>query len=46
MQPGGDATEVGKSMPDYLHAYLTDAPDLAAGFAVWLASWQADWATG
>lgn len=46
IHPGGVATELGKSMPDALHDYLTDTPDLAAGFAVWLASGAADWATG
>lgn len=45
MHPGGVATEVGKSMPEAMHEYLTDPPELAAGFAVWLASGRADWAT-
>jgi NAD(P)-dependent dehydrogenase (short-subunit alcohol dehydrogenase family) len=44
--PGGVATELGLTMPDALHAYLTDKPELAAGFAVWLCSGQADWAKG
>ncbi|QLC26436.1 SDR family oxidoreductase [Parasphingopyxis algicola] len=46
MHPGGVATEIGKSMPDYMHEYLTDPPELAAAFAVWLSSGQADWAAG
>ncbi|MEJ2031167.1 MAG: hypothetical protein P8X66_15255 [Maritimibacter sp.] len=29
-----------------MHDYLIDSPDLAAGFAVWLSSGQADWAKG
>jgi len=29
-----------------MHAYLVDDPALAAGFAVWLCSGQADWAKG
>ncbi|MCI5076344.1 hypothetical protein [Oricola sp.] len=33
-------------MPESLHAYLDDEPELAAGFAVWLCSGQADWAKG
>ena len=46
IHPGGVATNVGKSMPEYMHEYLTDPPELAASFAVWLVSGQADWATG
>ena len=46
MHPGGVATELGKSMPDYMHDYLDDPPELAAAFAVWLCSGQADWAAG
>lgn len=46
MHPGGVATEIGKSMPDYMHEYLNDPPELAAAFAVWLCSGQADWASG
>lgn len=33
-------------MPEALHAYLVDAPELAASFAVWLCSGKADWAKG
>ena len=29
-----------------MHEYLVDSPELAAGFAVWLCSGQADWAAG
>jgi len=46
LHPGGVATDLGLTMPDALHAYLVDAPELAAGFAVWLCSGQADWARG
>ncbi|MCB1517926.1 MAG: SDR family oxidoreductase [Hyphomicrobiaceae bacterium] len=46
IHPGGVATELGLSMPDNMHAYLNDEPDLAACFAVWLCSGQADWAKG
>ncbi len=46
IHPGGVATELGLSMPETLHAYLDDEPDLAACFSVWLASGQADWAKG
>jgi hypothetical protein len=33
-------------MPEAMHAYLVDKPELAAGFAVWLCSGKADWAKG
>lgn len=46
VHPGGVATELGLSMPQAMHAYLNDSPDLAASFAVWLCSGQADWARG
>ncbi|NAO98927.1 SDR family NAD(P)-dependent oxidoreductase [Vreelandella titanicae] len=46
IHPGGVATDLGQNMPEAMRAYLTDSPDLAAGFIVWLASGSADWATG
>ena len=46
IHPGGVATELGLSMPEALHQYLDDEPELAAGFAVWLCSGKADWARG
>ena len=46
IHPGGVATELGQNMPGEMHAYLTDSPELAASFIVWLASGSADWATG
>lgn len=46
IHPGGVATELGKNMPEAIHAYLTDKPELAAAFAVWLCSGTADWAAG
>ena len=46
MHPGGVATEIGHSMPESMHEYLVDEPDLAAGFVVWLSSGKADWAKG
>ncbi len=46
IHPGGVATELGHAMPEAMHQYLTDSPDLAAGFAVWLCSGKADWAKG
>ncbi len=46
IHPGGVATELGRAMPDHMHEYLVDDPHLAACFAVWLCSGQADWARG
>jgi NAD(P)-dependent dehydrogenase (short-subunit alcohol dehydrogenase family) len=46
LHPGGVATELGLNMPDAMHPYLIDEPELAAGFAVWLCSGDADWAKG
>ena len=33
-------------MPEALQEYLTEKPELAANFAVWLCSGKADWAKG
>ena len=46
IHPGGVPTDLARNMPEQLHAYLTEEPELAAGFIVWLCSGQADWATG
>ncbi|PLX43303.1 MAG: NAD(P)-dependent oxidoreductase, partial [Hyphomicrobiales bacterium] len=46
IHPGGVSTELGRSMPDAMHQYLIDNPQLAACFAVWLCSGRADWAAG
>jgi NAD(P)-dependent dehydrogenase (short-subunit alcohol dehydrogenase family) len=46
LHPGGVLTELGRSMPEAMHAYLVDDPALAACFAVWLCSGKADWAKG
>jgi NAD(P)-dependent dehydrogenase (short-subunit alcohol dehydrogenase family) len=46
LHPGGVSTELGLNMPQALHAYLVDNPDLPASFAVWLCSGAADWAKG
>lgn len=46
VHPGGVATDIGLSMPGHMHEYLVDDPNLAASFAVWLCSGDADWAKG
>ena len=42
----GGSSELGLSIPEALHKYLADEPELAAGFAVWLCSGKADRAKG
>jgi len=46
VHPGGVSTELARHMPVEIHQYLTDKPELAAGFIVWLCSGRADWARG
>ncbi len=46
IHPGGVATDLAKNMPEQMHEYLTDKPELAACFIVWLCSGNADWAAG
>lgn len=46
IHPGGVATDLGHNMPEEMHEYLVDSPDLAACFAVWACSGKADWAKG
>lgn len=46
IHPGGVATTLAKNMPEEMHTYLVDKPELAAGFIVWLCSGKADWAKG
>jgi len=40
------ASALGKNMPNEMHGFLVDSPDLAAGFIVWLCFGRADWAKG
>jgi NAD(P)-dependent dehydrogenase (short-subunit alcohol dehydrogenase family) len=46
VHPGGVPTTLARKMPEDMHQYLVDEPELAAGFIVWLCSGKADWATG
>jgi NAD(P)-dependent dehydrogenase (short-subunit alcohol dehydrogenase family) len=46
LHPGGVSTELGRNMPEAMHAYLVDDAALPAAFAVWLCSGKADWAKG
>lgn len=46
IHPGGVRTALALNMPEAIHTSLRDEPEVAAGFAVWLCSGQADWARG
>lgn len=46
IHPGGVPTALAKNMPEDLHSFLVDEPELAAGFIVWLCSGKGDWASG
>ena len=46
LHPGGVSTVLGRNMPQSMHSYLVDEPELPAAFAVWLCSGKADWAKG
>jgi NAD(P)-dependent dehydrogenase (short-subunit alcohol dehydrogenase family) len=46
VHPGGVATALAKNMPESMHAFLVDTPELAGAFIVWLCSGRADWAAG
>lgn len=46
IHPGGVRTALAENMPEEIKVNLVDAPELAAGFVVWLCSGEADWAKG
>ena len=46
VHPGGVDTEMGRSMPENMHAFLTDTPELAGDTIVWLASERREWLRG
>jgi len=46
IHPGGVPTTLAMNMPEEMHPFLVDKPELAAGFIVWLCSGKADWAGG
>ncbi|KIV90907.1 hypothetical protein PV10_05509 [Exophiala mesophila] len=43
IHPGGVATELAKTMPEYLHASLTDTPELAGDTLVFLTQERREW---
>ncbi|KAK0616469.1 hypothetical protein B0T14DRAFT_523194 [Immersiella caudata] len=46
IHPGNVATQIGLSLPKHLHEYLTDKPEMAGDFMVWLASERREWLAG
>jgi NAD(P)-dependent dehydrogenase (short-subunit alcohol dehydrogenase family) len=46
VHPGGVDTDLARKMPEAIHEFLVDDPELAAGFIVWLCSGKVDWAKG
>lgn len=46
VHPGGVDTEMGRSMPENMHAFLIDTPELAGDTIVWLASERREWLRG
>jgi NAD(P)-dependent dehydrogenase (short-subunit alcohol dehydrogenase family) len=44
--PGGVATEMGLSLPNELHALLTDTPELTGDTLVWLTGKRKEWLGG
>jgi len=43
VHPGGVGTEMGRSMPENMHALLIDTPELAGDTIVWLVSERREW---
>lgn len=46
VHPGGIPTELGKNMPEEMHAVLSDTPEVAADTMVWLTQEKRDWLAG
>ncbi|KAF2714940.1 oxidoreductase-like protein [Pleomassaria siparia CBS 279.74] len=46
VHPGGVKTELALNMPDFMHSYLVDEPELAADALVWLTSERREWLKG
>lgn len=44
--PGGVMTDLAKKVPENMHKYFIDPPELAAGYCVWLTTEQADFLRG
>jgi NAD(P)-dependent dehydrogenase (short-subunit alcohol dehydrogenase family) len=46
MHPGGVMTELAKGMPEHLHGYLMDTPELAGDTIAWLGAERREWLGG
>ena len=46
VHPGGVKTDLGLSMPDFMHEFLIDTPELFADTMVWLANQRREWLGG
>ncbi|KAH8892531.1 NAD(P)-binding protein [Thozetella sp. PMI_491] len=46
LHPGGVVTELACTMPEHMHVFLIDTPELAGDTFVWLANRRRDWLTG
>ncbi len=46
LHPGGVKTELAQNMPEQMHAWLIDTPELPADVFVWLAKEKRDWLAG
>ncbi|KAF2437191.1 putative oxidoreductase [Tothia fuscella] len=46
VHPGGVDTELAKGMPEFMHGYLTDTPELVGDTFVWLSRGGREWLGG
>jgi NAD(P)-dependent dehydrogenase (short-subunit alcohol dehydrogenase family) len=46
IHPGGVKTELGMQMPENMHPWLVDEPELFADGVVWLANERREWLAG
>jgi len=46
LHPGGVATDLGLQLPEHMHVFLCDTPELAGDNMVWLANERREWLAG
>lgn len=46
IHPGGVMTDLAKNMPESMHVFLQDTPNLGADTVVWLTAQRREWASG
>src|ERR1700712_562967 len=46
VHPGGVKTELAHGMPEYMHALLTDTPEMAGDGMVWYGGERREWLSG